>query len=130
MAVPVQAMSMALLVRIVNAWATPARHGRGEQDTPVPSPDEVAVDLPPGAGQPAAEDLVAIADQLYPVFALPDASERAHMVTRLLAGTGARPALLADPDLHSGWLIDDERDAGLAAAALALRAHLGDGSAP
>jgi predicted RNA-binding Zn ribbon-like protein len=122
-------MSMALLVRVVNAWATPARHGRGEQDAPVPSPDEMAGDLP-GAGRLAAADLVAIADQLYPVFALPDASERAQLVTRLLAGTAARPALLADPDLHSGWLIDDERDAGLAAAALALRAHLGDGSAP
>jgi predicted RNA-binding Zn ribbon-like protein len=128
MPVSVEAMSLALLVRIVNAWGTQARRGRNEQDSPLPARDEVADELPETADRLTVEDLVRIADQLYPVFAGPDPAERARVVNRLLAATGVRPALLEDPELHSGWLVGKQRDACLAAAAISLRSQLGHGS--
>jgi predicted RNA-binding Zn ribbon-like protein len=129
MPVPVQPLSMSLLVRIVNAWGTLARRGREEQDTPLPAPDEVADELPLAAGRLTVKDLIALADQVYPVFAAPTPAERARAVNRLLSVTGVRPALLGDPELHSGWLIANQRDAGLAAAAIGLRSQLSHGSA-
>ncbi len=129
MPVPVQEMSIPLLVRFVNAWGTQARRGRGEQDSPLPAPDGVADELAQAVARLAVEDLVAIADRVYPAFAHPSLGERARVVTQLLAETGVRPALLGDAELHSGWLVENERDACLAAAAIGLRAHLGHGDA-
>jgi CGNR zinc finger len=120
-------MPMPLLVRIVNAWGTQALRGRNEHDSPLPAPDGVADELPDG-GQLTVKDLVTIADRVYPVFADPSPAERARNVNRLLAATGVRPALLQDPELHSGWLVNNRRDACLAAAAISLRTQLGHGS--
>ncbi|TDD75375.1 CGNR zinc finger domain-containing protein [Actinomadura darangshiensis] len=69
--------------------------------------------------------LAGIADRLHPVFTTSGSTERARLVTGLLSETGVRPELHADGDLlHAGWLVQEERDTVLAAAAVALRDYL------
>jgi predicted RNA-binding Zn ribbon-like protein len=73
-------------------------------------------------------DLVALADEVHPIFAVPDAQARAAMVTDLLDRTGVRPVLATaeSGQLAELWQVDDAAQAHRAAAALGLRAQLAD----
>src|SRR4051812_19410525 len=71
--------------------------------------------------------LIALADEVHPVFAATDDAVRATLVTALLDTTGVRPALLArDGALVEAWTVDDPAQASRAAVALALRHHLAE----
>ena len=73
------------------------------------------------APRPGSE-LTTLADELHPIFATPDPTTRAALVTELLQVTGVRPELA--PDLSKSWAVDTPAQARRAAAALALRHHL------
>jgi predicted RNA-binding Zn ribbon-like protein len=99
-------MEMTDLVALVNDWAAIPR---------------AMDDRDPAPGEPATD----IADACFFVFAADDHAARADMVSRLLGRTGVRPALTCgDAGLAASWTVDDPARARLAAAALALRAHL------
>jgi predicted RNA-binding Zn ribbon-like protein len=108
MATRIVVTPLAELVAFVNEWGTLPR----------------AV-----GGRPPSEDRgrTALADELHPVFAATTGIERAALVTALLDHTRVRPAL-ADHDgaLVEEWTVDDDAQAGRAAAALALHHHLAE----
>ena len=117
MAVHADPMAIPWLVDLVNGWGTEPRARAGGRARP---PRHAA--LPASAGE-----LERIADLLYPVFAAADATEKAALVADLLARTGVRPALAGvDGRIEPRWLVPRERDALLAAAAIALRGQLLD----
>lgn len=106
MAVRVAALPLAELVELVNEWGTLPRRLNGR-----PPGDDV--------------ELTALADDLHPIFAAPDAPARAPLVTALLQLTGVRPELAErDGELIEAWVVDDPAGHRRAAAALALRHHL------
>src|SRR4051812_46490122 len=99
-------MVMSDLVALVNDWGAIPR---------------AMADREPAAGVPATE----VADACFSVFAADGHAARADLVSKLLAGTGVRPALTGGADgLTAAWTVDDPDQAPLAAAALALRTHL------
>jgi predicted RNA-binding Zn ribbon-like protein len=122
----VQVMPLDALVDLVNGWGSGPRAGAGETDAAYPARAEVLAwaDV---AAEVTDADLARVADLLYPVFATAEITERATLVTDLLAAVGVRPALHAVGGvIHPTWLIPDSRDAILAGAATALRAQLGE----
>jgi predicted RNA-binding Zn ribbon-like protein len=67
----------------------------------------------------------AVADACFFVFAADGDAARADLVTKLLDRTSVRPALTPGADrLTEAWTVSDPAQVPLAAAALALRAHL------
>jgi hypothetical protein len=129
-AVPVEAMSLAVLVELVNGWATTPRDvdGRGDQAYPA------ATDIASRLGVPTSvssaltnQDLAQAADCLHPVFAATDAAECAQLITRLLTKADVRPALTIVAGHPSPtWLVTESRNAVLASAAVALRQYVAD----
>lgn len=120
-------MPLTGLVDVVNGWGSTARLEAGEQDWPYPPRQRLTgrLGLTEDAELVTDEELTRTADRLHPVFATTDLRQRVQLVSRLLAETGVRPALLEDNDGARGiWQVDDTRWALLAAAAVALRAHL------
>ena len=103
-------MPMGELVELVNEWGTLPREFDGRAAA---------------RGDPG---LTALADEMHPVFAAPDAAARAGLVTALLARTGVRPVLVTDDDgpAVEGWLVDDPAEGRRAAAALALREQIAE----
>lgn len=131
MPVPVEAMPLAGLVDLVNGWGTTPRVEAGEQDLPYPASDSLAdrLGIPGGAAPPEAT-LRSVADSLYPVFATGDRTARGDRLNQLLASTKVRPTLRPDGRrLRADWLVPDARQAVLAAAAVALLAHLAENDA-
>lgn len=127
MAVPVEAMPLASLVDLVNGWGSTPRREAGEENWPYPPMDRLAGRLGvAGSATPVTDErLVLVADQLHPVFAAGHLAERALLVNQLLARTAVRPALRREADrLDGSWLVDNARQAVLAAAAVSLRAYL------
>ena len=126
----VQVMPLDTLVDLVNGWGSQPRVEAGEAQQDYPPLQDLLVRA--GApGQIAAAvtdtDLRRVADLLYPVFATTGITERATLVTDLLATVGVRPALhTVGAEIQPTWLIPDSRDAILAAAATALHAQLID----
>jgi predicted RNA-binding Zn ribbon-like protein len=113
----VEPMPPDLLVWLVNEWAAVPRAAAGEEGTPYPDP------APLGAA--GAGDLAEVAGRLHRVFAAPDITERVCLLATLLADSGTRPAVaLAGTRPRETWLVDDPRQALLAAAALTLRHQL------
>jgi predicted RNA-binding Zn ribbon-like protein len=101
-------MPLEELVAVVNGYGTLPRHMDGR------------------APAPRNPELIALADEVHPIFAVPDARVRATMVTELLDSTGVRPVLATaeSGELAELWQVDDPAQAHRAAAALALRAQL------
>ncbi|MCO8269857.1 CGNR zinc finger domain-containing protein [Actinoplanes sp. TRM 88003] len=99
----VEPMAIADLVTLVNEWGTEPCRVDGR------------------APRPGAE-LTTLADELHPIFATPDPTTRARLVTELLRVTGVRPELA--PDLAESWTVADAAQSDRAAAALTLRHHL------
>jgi len=117
MAVHAEPMAITWLVDLVNGWGTEPRARAGGRARPP------RASLPGAPG--ADDDLERVADQLYPVFAVPGDAEKAALVSDLLARSGVRPALAGvDGRIEPRWLVPRERDALLAAAAVALRGRL------
>jgi hypothetical protein len=107
MPIPVQPMAIAALVALVNDWGSrPAEVGHREK---------------PDADQKKSH----VADRMHAIFADPDPAGRAAAVTAILAETGVRPGLTVTGEaLVASWYVPRERDALLAAAALAVREHV------
>ena len=103
----VEPLELPGVVALVNSWASTPR----------------AVD--PSGARTVPEPAPGVADTLFEVFAADDDEQRAELVAALLAQAGVRPSMRwADGHAHKSWLVDEPGQAGLAAAALALRAHL------
>lgn len=121
-------MPLGAVVEVVNGWGTAPRAEAGEGGLPYPDRQQLADRLAvPDVSAWTDRALIRVADQLYPVFAVADRAQRARLVTGLLERTAVRPALRADgARLHDAWLVRDRRQAMLAAAAVALRAHLAE----
>jgi hypothetical protein len=130
MTVRVDAMSLPVLVELVNGWAGVARHADGRDGAAYPRIADLADQLGVPASVGAAltdRDLASTADRLHPVFAASDAARRARLVTECLDETGIRPSLrVLDAELRRGWSVSDERAAVLGASAVALREFLVD----
>ena len=95
------------VVALVNSWASAPRAAdpTGARTVPEPAPG--------------------VADTLFAVFAADDDEQRADLVAAMLAATGVRPGMRwADGRARESWVVDEPGQAGLAAAALALRAQL------
>jgi len=121
----VRPLELATLVLIVNTWGTQPRLVRGELEAALPSGREVITD--PALQGLSKDQLVALADTLYPVFDGHD-DERATLVNDLLARSGVRPHLAQDRGLQGVWSVPDPRVGALAATAVGLWIHLGDGA--
>lgn len=120
-------MPLAGLVDLVNGWGSTPRLEAGEQDWPYPPRQSLTgrLGLTEDAEPVTVEALIRTADRLHPVFATTGLPQRVRLVSQLLAETGVRPALLADNHVVRGiWQVDDQGLGLLAAAAVALRAHL------
>ena len=105
-------MPVDAVVELVNGWGSVPRARAAGRPCPSDGPASTAA-------------LVTLADRLYPVFAARTATERARLVSALMAECDLRPALRADGDhVRSAWLVPRKRDALPAAAAVALHAQL------
>jgi predicted RNA-binding Zn ribbon-like protein len=126
MATTVPVMPLDTLVDLVNGWGSGPRAEAGETDGSYPARAETLA-WPDVAAEVTDADLRRVADALYPVFATTEITERATLVTDLLAAVGVRPALHAVAGvIQPTWLIPDPRDAVLAAAVTALHGQLGE----
>jgi predicted RNA-binding Zn ribbon-like protein len=129
----VDPLSPDVLVWLVNEWGTVPRAAAGEDQAPYPDTGLLAA-LLAGSGvrscPPAAltnRALGRVADRLHRVFAAVDLGARADLVAGLLAETAVTPALaVADGQASATWRVADDRQALLAAAALALRRQLAE----
>jgi predicted RNA-binding Zn ribbon-like protein len=126
--VMVSELSLAGLVALVNGWGTVPRTEAGEQDLAFPDLEELAELLGPWTAGPLRHAaIVALADQLYPVFAAATPAQRVRRTALLLKESGVRPTLTAAPDgIRAVWTVDHVGTALLAAAAVTLRQHLED----
>jgi predicted RNA-binding Zn ribbon-like protein len=123
----IEEMPPTTLVELVNGWGGTPRLEAGEQDWPYPPRKSLAgrLGLPASAEPVTDKALRQVADRLHPVFAAEHVPERVRLVGELLEETRVRPTLLEEDHRVRGiWRVDDKRSALLAAAALALRAHL------
>jgi predicted RNA-binding Zn ribbon-like protein len=119
----VQPMPMPMLVELVNGWGTIARAKAGARDRPAIA---AFAELHGAAGAGLTDAaLERVADRLYPVFAADGAAERARLVTDLMTSCNVQPALgVAGNRIRAEWLVPRQRDAILAAAAVALHGQL------
>jgi predicted RNA-binding Zn ribbon-like protein len=126
--VVVSELSLDGIVALVNGWGGVPRAEAGQQDLPFPDPEDVAQLLgAPRAARLRPAALVAVADQLYPVFAAASPAQRVRRTVALLDETGVRPTLSTAPDgVRADWTVDHAEDALLAGAAVTLRRHLED----
>ena len=125
--VVVSELTLAGVVAVVNGWGTVPRDEAGEQDLPFADPQELAPLLGSTVGALRPATLVAVADQLHPVFAATTPAQRVRRVASLLEKCGVRPTVTSSADgVRASWVVDHLGDALLAAAAVALRQHLQD----
>ena len=127
----VEPMSPDILVWLVNEWGSVPRAAAGEDEAPYPDIALLAALLAGSGVRSCPPELLTsqalrqVADRLHRVFAAPDLGERVGLVGELLAETGVRPALdLAEGRPGESWLVEDAREALIAAAALTLRHQL------
>lgn len=117
------------VVDVVNEWGTIARGVAGETDRPFPSFARLATEHGLKAadlGVPLTDqDLVHVADALYPVFAASSDAETVERLNALLARTSPSPRLARTRGhLVEAWTARRGTDSLLAGCALALRHHL------
>lgn len=117
------------LVALVNGWGSVPRKAAGEEGEPFPGRPLLLAQIGVRRNLIPRSNaaLAAVADELHPVFAASSPAERVAVVNRLLATAAVRPALYVEGSaIEASWLVDDVRQALLAAAALALRSQLAD----
>jgi predicted RNA-binding Zn ribbon-like protein len=118
----VSALPLALVVVLVNEWGTAPRRAAGEQDSPYP--DRGA--LTAAVGDARDEELTAVADALYPIFAAADEDTVVSRLNDVLDRCEPQPRLArAGGVLGEAWLSDPPRRL-LSAAALGLYRQLLD----
>lgn len=124
----IDAMPVPMLVDVVNGWGTVPRARADDRERAAIADllDRHAV--PPELAASCTDRVLErIADELYAVFAASGGRERARLVNALLTKSGVRPALAcAGSRIRPTWLVPRERDALLAAAAVALRHRLAE----
>ena len=123
MAIEIQPLPLSLLVDLVNGWGTVPRAKADARDRP---PLTAFTERHPGSDTGLTDTaLERVADAVYPVFAAGGSAERARLVTDLMTRARIQPALgVADGRIRPSWLVARQRDALLAAAAVALHTQL------
>jgi hypothetical protein len=127
MTLEIEAMPLATLVDVVNGWGSTPRIEAGEDEAPHPLLNSLSgtMDWRALPGTPDDPSLTKIADTIHPVFAATERAHRARLLTTILLDTRVQPSVRADnAGLHDSWTVDNPETALLAAAAVALRAHL------
>lgn len=129
--VPLTTPPIGLVVALINGWGTVARAAAEESSLPFPRLAELAAGhgIVPGATLIGVgdEQLVRLADALYPVFAAPDERTRAARLNDVLAGAAPVPQVVATGGrIEAGWAVQDHADRFGAGCALAVRRHLAD----
>jgi predicted RNA-binding Zn ribbon-like protein len=128
--ISVRALPLDLVVMLVNEWGTAPREAAGEQHSPYPDLGLLiatrGLDVVAAANQASDEELTAVADSLYPIFAAPDQNTAMTRLNDVLEDSGARPRLTrAEGTLAEAWANDTSRQI-LSGAALSLYRQLLD----
>jgi predicted RNA-binding Zn ribbon-like protein len=127
--ISVRALPLDLVVILVNEWGTAPREAAGEQHSPYPDLGLLianrGLDVA-AANQASDEELTAVADSLYPIFAAPDQNTAITRLNDVLEDSGAQPRLTrAGGTLAEAWTTDTSREI-LSSAALSLYRQLLD----
>lgn len=125
-----RALPLELVVVLVNEWGTAPRLAAGEHESPYPDFDALLASrgLEPAelADHASDDELTAVADALYPIFAAPGGDTVVTRLNDLLDRTGSQPRLArAEGILEEVWATDTSRQI-LSAAALSLYRQLRD----
>jgi predicted RNA-binding Zn ribbon-like protein len=128
--ISVGALPLELVVVMVNEWGTAPRLAAGEQLSPYPDFDALiatcGLDSAATANPARDDEVTAVADALYPIFAAPDEDTVVTRLNDLLDITGAHPRLTRDGRiLVEAWAAETSRQL-LSAAALSLYRQLLD----
>jgi predicted RNA-binding Zn ribbon-like protein len=116
----VSALPLDQVVVLVNEWGTAPRLAAGEQNSPYP----VLGALAEAVGDVGDEQLTAVADALYPIFAAADEDAVVRRLNEVLDQCEPHPRLArAGGVLGEAWLTDPPREI-LSAAALGLYRQL------
>jgi predicted RNA-binding Zn ribbon-like protein len=128
--ISVSALPLELVVVLANEWGTAPRLAAGEQKSP--HPDFAAliatrgIDFAAAATHASDDDVTAVADALYPVFAASDEDTVVARLNDVLDHSGSRPRLARGGGiLEEAWATDTSRQL-LSAAALSLYRQLLD----
>jgi predicted RNA-binding Zn ribbon-like protein len=130
----VSALPLDVVVVLVNEWGTAPRLAAGEQTSPYPELGALiatrGLDYAGVATHASDDELIAVADALYPIFAAPDENTVVTRLNDVLDHSGPHPRLTrAGGILGEAWATDPSRQI-LSAAALGLyRQLLGWGDA-
>ena len=121
-----QAVPLDAVVDLVNEWSTVARRTAQEQDRSFPEFPHFAaahgLDTNEFGRQLDNDDLVRVADSLYPAFSVPGDDEAAAHLNSLLAEAKPTPRLALDRGrIVDSWTAPAGRTALLAGCVLALR---------
>jgi predicted RNA-binding Zn ribbon-like protein len=128
--ISVAALPLELVVILVNGWGSVPRLAAGEQQSPYPDLEELitarGLDSATTANHARDDQVTAVADALYPIFAAPDEDTAVTLLNDLLDETGAHPKLTRDGRiLVEAWETSTSRQL-LSAAALSLYRQLLD----
>jgi predicted RNA-binding Zn ribbon-like protein len=128
--ISVRPLPLDLVVMLVNEWGTAPRAAAGEQHVPYPDLGQLIAtrgpDVVAAANQASDDELTAVADSLYPIFAAPDQNAVVTRLNDVLDDCGAQPRLTgAGGTLGEAWATDTSRQI-LSAAALSLYRQLLD----
>jgi predicted RNA-binding Zn ribbon-like protein len=116
----VSALPLDQVVVLVNEWGTAPRLAAGEQNSPYP----VLGALAEAVGDVGHEQLTAVADAVYPIFAAADQDAVVRRLNEVLDQCEPHPRLArAGGVLGEAWLTDPPREI-LSAAALGLYRQL------
>lgn len=128
--ISVSALPLELVVVLVNEWGTAPRLAAGEEKSPYPDFAALiatrGLDSPARAKHASDDELTAVADELYPIFAAPDEDAAVTRLNDVLDHSGSHPRLArAGGILEEAWATDTSRQL-LSAAALSVYRQLLD----
>jgi hypothetical protein len=128
--ISVSALPLELVVVLVNEWGSAPRLAAGEQESPYPDFGALiatrGLEFTAAAKDAGDDELTAVADALYPVFAAPNDDTVVTRLNDVLDRSGSHPRLArAGGMLEEAWATDTSRQI-LSAAALSLYRQLLD----
>jgi hypothetical protein len=126
--ISVSALPLGLVVILVNEWGTAPRLAAGEQESPHPDLGALiatrGLEFTAAAHDATDDELTAVADALYPIFAAPDEDTVISRLNDVLEHCGSHPRLArGGGTLMEAWATDTSHQL-LSAAALSLYRQL------